>query len=150
MKRHSMQIVSFVLQLVLGLRKSLSETSELMGVSRATCHDIVKRARTAGVGWPLPEGCDYEVLREKLYPWKPRDTKGRLDLEFIWDKMTSSRSSGFPQLTREMLWKEYRQAAEREGKKYYSYSWFCGALAQRAKLTPRKFRRKRSRSSAKV
>lgn len=141
MKRMAMRVVREVLKWVIGLGKSLGEAAELTQVSRTTCHDIVKRAKAAGLGWPLPEGCDDAALKEKLYPRKKRDPKGRLepDLAAIWETLKAPRSSRAPQLTRQLLWEEYRQKADREGKKHYSYSWFCEALLKHAKLTPKEY-----------
>ena len=141
MKRLAMAMVREVLRWVFGKEKSLSETSELTGVSRSTCHEIVNRAKAAGVSWPLPEGSDDEALRGMLYPRKPRNPKGRLepDLAGIWKTLTEPRSSRAPQLTCQLLWEEYRQSAEREGKKYYSYSWLCAAVRRHAQLTPAEY-----------
>ena len=40
--------------------------------SRSTVQECLQRARSAGVGWPLPEDLDEQTLQAKLYPSKAK------------------------------------------------------------------------------
>ena len=39
-----------------------------LGMSATAAGDCIRRARRAGVGWPLPEGLTEEALERRLYP----------------------------------------------------------------------------------
>ena len=39
-----------------------------LGVSATAAGDCIRRARRAGLGWPLPEGLKDEALEARLYP----------------------------------------------------------------------------------
>ena len=39
-----------------------------LGVSATAAGECIRRARRAGLGWPLPEGLTDEALEDRLYP----------------------------------------------------------------------------------
>lgn len=43
-------------------------SSRMLWVSNGIVHGYVRRARLAGLTWPLPEGMDYEGLELLLFP----------------------------------------------------------------------------------
>ena len=57
-----------ILRLRWGLKRSLRETGLSCGVVPSTVHDVVARAKAAGLSWPLPEQLDYTALEARLYP----------------------------------------------------------------------------------
>src|SRR5271166_6572534 len=83
--------------------------------SRSTVQECLQRARSAGVGWPLPEDLDEQALQAKLYPSK---AKAVLMPEPDFDRVL--RELGRKHVTRRQLWKEYR-AQHPNGLKYTAF-----------------------------
>ena len=50
-----------------GMARSYSEIAGNLGVARSTVQEAVRRFRSAGLSWPLPE-LDEDVLYARLYP----------------------------------------------------------------------------------
>src|SRR5467141_1456208 len=46
---------------------SAREIGRTLGVARSTIQDNLERARTAGIGWPLPAEWSDEVLEQRLF-----------------------------------------------------------------------------------
>ncbi len=91
----------------------------MLGASNGVVHGYVRRARLAGLIWPLPEGLDDEGLELLLFP-----------------APTAASQSGRRSVTRLLLWEEYR-AANPDG---FGYTWFCTtfeAWKQRARPSMR-------------
>lgn len=91
------------------------------GVARSTVQDCLRRAREAGLGWPLPDGWDEARCERALYP--PVATVETVPLP------------DFPQLDQELrrkgvtlllLWQEYK-TAHPDG---LQYSAFCDRFAR--------------------
>lgn len=83
--------------------------------ARSTVQECVRRARQAGVSWPLPAELDDDALLAKLYPTLAAPSYPRPDFERIEAEL---KRKG---VTRKLLWQEYR-AAEPAG---CGYSAFC-------------------------
>lgn len=83
--------------------------------SRSTVQECLQRARTVGIGWPLPEDLDEVALQAKLYPSK---AKAVLMPEPDFDRVL--RELARPHVTRRQLWKEYR-AQNPNGLKYTAF-----------------------------
>lgn len=97
-KRLSMRKVRDVLRLKYGLGRSHREIAGMLGISHSTVGDYVRRAREAGVSWPLPEGLDDGALESALYcrrspaigrpspSWDRQDSSGRASTSWapIW------------------------------------------------------------------
>ena len=61
--------------------------ARMLGVSNGVVHGYVRRARLAGLAWPLPEGMDDEGLELLLFPapTAPRKATGdRHPIGFMW------------------------------------------------------------------
>ena len=74
-------------------------------ISRSTVAEYLRRATSAGLTWPLPEGLDDESLEELLFPESPKETTdGRPlpDWEYVHKEL---RRKG---VTRYLLWQEYK------------------------------------------
>ena len=57
-----------------------------LGVSNEVVHGYVRRARLAGLSWPLPEGLDDESLELLLFPLRrqsPKATDARHRIGFM-------------------------------------------------------------------
>jgi transposase len=93
--------------------------ARMLGVSNGVVHGYVRRARLAGLTWPLPEGMNDEGLELLLFPApasvSQSDRRPVPDWAFV-EKELRRRS-----VTRLLLWEEYR-AANPDG---FGYTWFC-------------------------
>jgi transposase len=89
----------------------------LINASSSTVLDYVRRARGAGLGWPLPTELDDEGLEALLFPpLDPSNEPRRLpDFEKVHEELQRKH------MTLDLLWREYREA-EAVG---YEYSQFC-------------------------
>lgn len=116
-KRVSMRKTKEILRLRWGLGRSLRETGRSCGVGHATVHDVVTRAKMAGLSWPLPEDLDEAALEARLYP-PPLGRGDRAVPEFEHLYRELKRRG----VTLELLWQEYRQ---QHGEQGYGYSRFC-------------------------
>jgi transposase len=87
-----------------------------VGSSRSTVQECLRRARDAGLGWPLDEALDEQALHERLYRRQiPASVRPAPDFSHIHQEM--SRRG----VTRLLLWEEYK-AAHPGG---WQYSVFC-------------------------
>ncbi len=127
-----------VLRLSEGGTLTQREISTITGVSTGTVSNILARAATAGVSWPLPDGVAIEDLRGLLYP--PVETAKADYLEpdlatvaqVLMDQKTR-RGYRAPRVTRDVLWEEYCAEAKAQGLKGYSRSHFFGRLKEHLK-----------------
>jgi transposase len=94
----------------------------MLGVSNGVVHGYVRRARLAGLNWPLPEGLDDEGLELLLFPAPAAAAQSdrRPVPNWIYVEKQLRRRS----VTRLLLWEEYR-AANLDG---FGYTWFCTDL----------------------
>jgi transposase len=100
-----------------------------LGVSATAAGDCIRRARRAGLDWPLPEGLTDETLELQLYPpaVAAKDGRPRPDWAAIHREL---RRAG---VTLQLLWEEHR-AAHPDG---YGYSRYCELYrAWEARLSP--------------
>ena len=63
-----MRKIREMLRLRWGLKRSLRETARSCGVGATTVHDVLVRARMAGLTWPVPDALDDAALEVRLYP----------------------------------------------------------------------------------
>jgi len=98
---------------VLRLRYELGlgqrQIARCCSIGQGTVHEYLKRAQTAGVTWPLPEGWDDRRLEEALFGPAPRrvyeSRKPAPDFAHLHEELQRH-----PQLTLQLAWEEYRQA----------------------------------------
>jgi len=89
-----------------------------VSIARSTVGEYLRRARDAGVGWPVPAELDEAEVERRLFPAAPVVPAGSRVLP-NWSEIHGElRRKG---VTLFLLWEEYRQANP-EG---YQYSWFC-------------------------
>lgn len=95
------------------------EIARRLGVAPSTVRETLKRAESAGLGWPLPEGMNDGVLEAALYANR-RSKRGHRRLpEPDWPAI--HRELKRKHVTLLIVWDEY--IAENPGG--YSYSRFC-------------------------
>ena len=109
---------------VLRLRHELGlgqrQIARSCSIGQATVAEYLKRAKAAGIGWPLPDGWDDTQLEKAVcgspVPAVAKRGKPLPDLAEVREQLQRHRD-----LTLQLIWEEYRQ-------KYpdgYSYSYFC-------------------------
>lgn len=113
-----MRKVREVLRLLWGQGRSAREVAKACGLARSSVGEYERRARGAGLSWPLPE-LDDAALEALLFPPPPKLAaveRPAPDWHAL-DKELRSRKG----VTRMLLWQEYR-AANPTG---FGYSKFC-------------------------
>jgi len=101
-----------------------------LGVSATAAGECIRRARRAGLGWPLPEGSTDEALEARLYPLPTVAAKDRRPQP---DWAAVHRELRRPGVTLQLLWEEHR-AVHHDG---YGYSRYCELFrAWEARLSP--------------
>jgi transposase len=111
----SVRKIREVLRLKSEARLSDRQIAAVLGSARSTVQECLKRARTAGLSWPLPELTD-EELQERLYPRAASVLRYPTpDFEAIQRELATKG------VTRMLLWQEYK-AAHPDG---CQYSAFC-------------------------
>jgi transposase len=108
--------------------------ARMIGVSNGVVHGYLRRARFAGLTWPLPEGMNDDGLELLLFPAPTAASQSdrRPVPDWIYVEKELRRRS----VTRLLLWEEYR-AANPDG---FGYTWFCTtfeAWKKRARPTMR-------------
>jgi transposase len=99
-------------------------------ISSSTVSDYVRRARLAGLSWPLPADVDDAVLEAALFPPPVRPTAEAIPVP---DWSAVHRELQGKAVTRQLVWQEYRA----EHPTGYGYSQFCKRYHEwRARLHP--------------
>ncbi len=96
--------------------------AEVISASRSTVQECLRRARAAGLAWPLPAGVDDEALAAQLYRRLPITRSGPALPDFEQVHRELARKG----VTRELLWHEFK-AAHPEG---VQYTAFCNGYRQ--------------------
>ncbi len=89
-----------------------------LNIGSTSAGEYIRRARRAGLAWPLPRDLTDEALERLLFPASPDvppDQRPRPDWTWVY------REKRKPNVTLSLLWEEYR-AAHPDG---YSLSHFC-------------------------
>ena len=115
----SMRKIRDALRLSLGEGLSLRDVASSLQVPFTTVGDHVRRARAAGLGWPLPNGMSDGDLEAALYANHGTKRGHRRHAEPDWP--TVHRELKRKHVTLLIVWDEYI-AANSGG---YSYSRFC-------------------------
>jgi len=117
-ERVSMRKTKEILRLHFEMGLTKRQTGRSCNLSHSTVCDYVRRAKAAGIGWPLPEGMDDATLAAKLFPCKTTLILSERPLPLWADMHTELRKKG---VTLQLLWIEYKQQYP-DG---YQYSQFC-------------------------
>lgn len=114
--RLSVRKIREVLRLKAEARLSDREIAAAIGSARSTVQECLRRARAAGIDWPLPLECDDEDLLARLYPRAAAPARYPTP-----DFATVHAELARKGVTRMLLWQEYR-ARHPDG---CQYSAFC-------------------------
>ena len=86
--------------------RSNREIAQVARVSPTTVGEYLRRARLAGIGWPLPEGLSELALEAALFPPLPPSQVKRPEPD--WAGV--HRELGRKGVTLDLLWQEYPEA----------------------------------------
>jgi transposase len=112
-----MRKIEEVLRLHFACNRSNREIAQVVRSSPTTVGEYLRRARLAGLIWPLPEGMTELALEAALFPMPVLATVKRPEPDWA----TVHRELGRKGVTLDLLWQEYREQSS-EG---YQYSTFC-------------------------
>jgi transposase len=128
-QRLPMRQVREVLRLKYVCGHSGHQIAAMIGVSRYTVAEYLRRAAVVGITWPVPEALDDMALERKLFT--PPFTSEAVRPQPDWPRMHAELRK--PGVTLLLLWEEYR-AGQPDG---YGYSRFCDlARDWRGRLSP--------------
>ena len=119
-ERLSMRKIRDVLRLRFGQGLSQRAIGVSVGLSTGAVNSYLRRARMAGLGWPLAEAIGDGELEARLYPQAPDVAARRRPLP---DWAAVHRELRRPNVTLSLLWEEYRAGPGRQDG--FGYSWFC-------------------------
>ncbi|QIE43875.1 IS21 family transposase [Meridianimarinicoccus aquatilis] len=116
--RLTMRRIRDVLRLKFAQGLSERSIAASLGLGKGSVGTYLRRARDAGLRWPLPDGLDDDSLELLLFPSSPSvpDPDRPVPDWAAMDKELRKRS-----VTRMLLWEEYR--AQHPGG--FGYTWFC-------------------------
>jgi len=113
-----MRKIKEVLRLKWGHQFSDRKIAKSCQVSRPAVADYVRRAKHAGLSWPLPGNVDDAALEKLLFPASCQSTQIKRSLpDWLWVYQELKKKN----VTLFLLWQEYREQ-QTNG---YQYSWFC-------------------------
>ena len=127
-----MRKIEEVLRLHYAGNRSNREIAQAVRVSPTTVADYLRRARQAGLSWPLAENLTERAVEAALFPPTAASRVQRPEPDWA----AVHRQLGRSGVTLELLWQEYRERHP-DG---YQYSAFClhyRAFAQRLPVTLR-------------
>jgi transposase len=107
-----------ILRLHFNCNLSNREIATSCSVSRSTVSDYIHRAQAAGLGWPLPNGCDEGQLEKLLFPSSSGRPKTAAPLPNYPDLHEKLKQKG---MTLALLWERYKQ----DNPNGFQYSHFC-------------------------
>lgn len=113
-----MRKIKEVLRLKWDLGLSNREIAISCDIAHSTVGAYLRRARRAGLSWPLPEGLGEEELEELLFPPPPQlpaEERPPIDWQWVHRELTRRH------VTRKLLWQELCEDVEGA----YSYTRFC-------------------------
>ena len=130
--RIAMPNIEQILRLRHEAGRTQREIASSCGMAQSSVHNVLSRAKAAGLDWPLPAELDEPALHERLYGRPTPSLAGARyrtepDFEYLHRELKRHKH-----LTLQLLWEEYR-GQEPGG---YGYSRFCDLY--------RRWRRKQS------
>lgn len=104
-KRVSMRKIREVLRLKWSLKLSDHQIAESCQISRSTVWEYTRRAKEAGLRWPLPENLSDADLEGKLFAGNPARQQTRPEPDWAYIHAESKKKG----VTLLLLWREYIQ-----------------------------------------
>jgi len=116
-RRISMRKMKEVLRLKFEVGLTYEEIAQSCNIGSTTVGEYLRRAKDAGLTWPVPEDMDDASLEKLLYPRSPGPAINRPvpDWEYVHKELKRKGVTLF------LLWQEYKETYP-DG---YEYSWFC-------------------------
>jgi len=93
--------------------------AQALNLGLGTVSTYLKRARQAGISWPLPDDMNERTLGRLLFPSQPVTGQRRFTEP---DYPTVHQELKRKGVTKQLLWQEYRQQHPNDG---YSYAQYC-------------------------
>ena len=115
-ERLSMRKIREILRLKWESKLGDRQVANSCGVSRSTVSDYVRRARAAGLSWPLPDELDADALTALLFP----QTSSAASRPRLPDWAEVHRELKRKGVTRWLLWSEYKDRYP-DGLQYSQY-----------------------------
>lgn len=128
--RLNMRTIKEILRLRIELLQSHRDIAKACKKSPSTIGECLKRFKSSGLTWPLPEEFDDSELERRLYPSAPLASPGERaipDWEYV------SRELAKKHVTLKLLWEEYKR--DNLGVAVYEYTWFCKQYREWTKRT---------------
>ena len=114
-----MRTIREILRLRYEVHLSYRGIQQALNIGYGTVVDYLQRATAAGVEWPLPDTMDERTLGRLLFPSSGLiGQQAFADLDYLAVHQELKR----PDVTKLLLWEEYRQLHPDDG---YSYAQFC-------------------------
>jgi transposase len=123
-----MRKIEDVLRLHFEGGRSNREIGQVVRISPTTVGDYLRRAKLAGLGWPLPDGMTELALEAALFPMPAASKVKRPEPDWA----TVHREMGNKGVTLDLLWQAYREQHP-DG---YQYSTFCEYYRAYAQALP--------------
>lgn len=127
-RRMNMRKIKEVLRLKYALNKSQREIKQSCGIGKTTIQEYLRRAKAAGLTWPLPDDLNETALEAKLFPGYLKSAISKtpeISFQHVFEELKR------PNVTISLLWEEYKQSNPGG----YQYSWFsekvrkyCGSV----------------------
>ena len=117
-KRLSMRKIHRVLRLFFEAGLSIRAIARSLQASPSTVGEYIRRAKSAGLSWPLPETLDERALEGRLFPTATVSARDERPVPDFAHVHAERRRKG---VTLALLWQEYK-AEHPEG---LQYSQFC-------------------------
>lgn len=121
-KRLRMRKLREILRLHFESKLSNRAVARSCKISPTTAADYIRRAKVAGLGWPLPADLDDAQLTRLLYPHEKAGRRQCPEPEYALLHLELKRKH----VTKQLLWEEYRDQHP-DG---YQYSQFCERYRQ--------------------
>ncbi len=129
-ERLSMRRIRDLLRLTFENGLSHRQVAAALGLSKGATSVYLRRARGAGLTWPLPEELSDTALERLLFPGPIIDPEVLRPMP-NWAYVDAELRR--PNVTRALLWEEYRTGQPNA----YGYTWFCVAFdAWKGKVSP--------------
>lgn len=99
--------------------------------SRNTIREVLQRAASSGLTWPLDDSATNETIMALLYPDRPDAVNPRKEPDYRY----IHRELAKPGVNLTLLWTEYCSTCDADGNTPYMYSQFCDKYRHWARIT---------------
>lgn len=118
-ERTSMRIIKDVLRLKFEAGLSQRQIARSLKIGLGTVSLHLRRAKDAGLNWPLPDSLDEASLERMLFPNQIAPARaGYVEPDYAYMHKELKRKG----VTKQLLWEEYKQTY---GDRSYQYSQYC-------------------------